>query len=403
MLSRTDRTVKPVGTVTEGPVYEIPDAGDYDPAIGQHVVDNSVIIEIVVDGTVMFHGSGFFLAGTDGRLIATANHVVPTREGVIEHFQNKRNLNNWNKIDQLIDKVKYAEEFVYRVTTSGGDQAGQSFVADVGARDEASDLAVLKLESQTDYTGLTFAPEGSVKPQDDLWITGLTVGEFPGQTVDAEVIAVAPEVLPAGTKVGEAGVAPEDIIIVEAPNSVGISGGVAWNAKGEAVGVMSMGRDSFAILIRSEKLKELKERYQQEIRENSMANEPTEEELSAWFMDVEELLELDSKGMEQYLDAVIRDAHLRSGDMEAEAILRDLEVAHLEMNPNMPILPGDSPLPGTQGTQIDDFAVGDAFARLVTGDPGSLGGLPGSIGGPIGGIEVEPELDFGPGFDVPLA
>ena len=446
MLSpRTDRTVAPVGTVTVGPAYEIHDAGDYNPAIEQHVVDNSVIIETVADGTVIGHGSGFFLAGagTHGRLIATANHVVPTREEAIEKLQNAQEQAEDPKerelYDKLIDKVRNAKKFVYRVTPSGGDQAGESFVVEVGAkdaasdlaRDAASDLAVLKLESPTDYSGLTIAPEGSVQPQDDFWITGLTGGNFPGQTVDAEVIAVDPEVI--SPELEEAlrnnGIVLEDIIVAEALSFGGISGGVGWNAKGEVVGVVSWGSgDNLIVLIKSEKLNELKERFQA-MSENSMANEsaedglsalfggveefdfdmemekflngesPAEDRFSALFMDVDELPDInDIEGMLEFL--------ADNPPIDPMEILREADAFGVKVEQAQDTDSLLQLLQDTLGPQPDslsfslvdwgrDIAIGEAFADLLAGGPGALGRLPGSIGGPIGGIEVEPELEPG--------
>lgn len=404
-LSASLHSVATAGTVTEGSVYEIHDAGDYDPAIKQHVVDNSVIIEVVADGTVMGYGSGFFL---DGRLIATANHVVPTREELIDELQNAQEQDdpaNWEYYDKRIDLVKSAKKFVYRVTPSGGDQAGESFVVEVGARDAASDLAVLDLKSPTDYTGLTFAPEGSVKPQDDFWITGLTGGNFPGQTVDAEVIAVDPEVIPPKLEaLRKKGFVLEDIIVAEALTFGGISGGVGWNAKGEVVGVVSWGKGgNLIVLIRSEKLNELKERYQQKIRENSMASESAEDGLSAWFMDVfDELPDInDIEGILEHLAA--------NPPIDPMEILREAEAFGAKVDQAQDL---DSLLQlwqDTLGTQPDSLssvdwdrglAVGKAFADLLAGGPGTLGGPPGSIGGPIGGIEVELELE--PGVELPF-
>lgn len=364
--------------IAPGPTCEMPGADGASPAI-QNAMDNAVTIEFKVDGKMEVAGSGFWVGGTEGKILATNNHVV-------------------KDILAAYPDPKKAEIFV---RPCGGDRKGELIAVKVGERDPGNDLALLTSEKPTDYSGLTIAPEGSADLGETVWTLGGIGGVHYRCVLDkGSIAALEPDHVHGWHPVPD----KESVIIVDGNINPGNSGSAVIDALGRVIGVafatvLSAG---VGFIIKSEKLTPLVER-QQAILENSMANEPTEEELSAWFMDVEELLELDSKGMEQYLDAVIRDAHLRSGDMEAEAILRDLEVAHLEMNPNMPILPGDSPLPGTQGTQIDDFAVGDAFARLVTGDPGSLGGLPGSIGGPIGGIEVEPELGFGPGFDVPLA
>ena len=124
-----------------------------DPAILEHAQDNAVAIyaEVVdANGEIIisqFSGAGFFAAGTDGRLIGTAAHVVPDI------------------------KVPEGMKLQYRVKTSGGEE----FLVEApgsSAIDAGNDLAILDLGRQTNYGGIRIAPGGSAELGEEMWSVG---------------------------------------------------------------------------------------------------------------------------------------------------------------------------------------------------------------------------------------
>ena len=371
--------------IAPGPTCEMPGAdgaGGLDPAIRQHVMDNNVTIELVfkLDGKEILidFGSGWFVAGTEGSIVATAEHIYSDAPEFVrkqitaavyeladlnqEKFEKLSDLEQESiqaKIDSTVAKVEPTIDF--RARACGGDQKGESFDlhAEPAATDEANDVAIFRLESpQTDYTGLTFAPEGSVQVLDKVWVTGITGSTFPCGIAPGHVSIVDPDM--------------DGWIVIAAPVNPANSGGAAVNAKGEVIGLAAwkpltgLGpADSIAVFAESEKVKKLVEPYQQEIRENSMANEPTEEELSAWFMDVDELPDIaDIKVQDLGLDAVPRDTRLRPDALEGlelrSSFIEGNEASIVAgLSPDTGIVPGISSLvPGILDT-----------TDIIDGDP----------------------------------
>ena len=438
--------------IAPGPTCEMPGADGASPAI-QNAMDNAVTIEFKVDGKMKVAGSGFWVGGPEGRILATNNHVV---KGILAQYPDP----------------KKADIFV---RPCGGDRKGELIEVKVGEKDPGNDLALLISKKPTDYSGITIAPEGSADLGETVWVLGGIGGLYYRCVLDkgsisaleADLIADWPKNFPH----------KESVIIVDGDSAPGNSGSAVIDALGRVIGVVFGGVSSTTVtlIVKSEKLTPLIER-QLEIRKNSMTTEPAVEEgLSALFMDVDEIDAdlreiLGMSHVEQVPDGDLPVNLLRydnppqkvnellsSEDVdEIDADLREiLGMSHVEQVPDkipdsdMPAValnkrppdpppeppcppepdpswpPKPDPCPDRNTNSLHqqwveanppneqdslssvdwgrEFAVGKAFADLLAGGPSPLFGLPGSIGGPIGGIEVEPELDFGPGFDVPLA
>lgn len=372
------------GTVTEGPVCENP---GLDKEIATHVMDNTVTInvEFKVGGkTYGVTGSGFFVAGTDGSIVVTADHVVNIRTIAEEKFHPEiRNELDAKKLDpesregqELInDKMAEMEAWIaeatptlkFRVTPCGGTKKGESFDVEIGASDATNDVAALRLEQpQTDYSGLKFAEEGSVEVLDEVWMTGLT-GGIPCGFTPGTISNVSPDTSHL------VGVNEElDVYQVNADLNPGNSGGVAANSEGEVVGLVSwkpLGTDGVGMITKAKHAEAVVKAAVEpsQIRENSMANEPVEDGFSALFMDVDEFLELDGEELQADVDSPLEQW------LEANQVIRGNQ-------PDSLLLPDSG----------HDLAVGKAFAAEVAADPSELG-LSGITGG---GIDPEPELDF---------
>ena len=374
-----------VGTVTEGPVCENP---GLKPEIATHVMDNTVTInvEFKVGGeTLRTNGSGFFVAGTDGNIVVTAEHVVNIRMIAKAKFYREIKMElDAKKLDpkspegqELInDKMAEMEAWIaeatptlkFRVTPCGGTKKGESFDVEIGARDATNDVAALRLEQpQTDYSGLKFAEEGSVEVLDEVWITGLT-GSIPCGFTPGTISNVSPDL--SRFRGDEA----RDVYQVNADVNPGNSGGVAANSEGEVVGMVSWqprGADGVGMISKAKHAEAIaKKAYEGAApRENSMANEPVEDGFSALFMDVDEFLELDGEELQADVDSPLEQW------LEANQVIRSNQ-------PDSLFLPDSG----------HDLAVGKAFAAELAADPSELG-LSGITGGGID-LDPEPELDF---------
>ena len=349
--------------IAPGPTCEMPGAdgaGGLDPAIQQHVMDNTVTIEFKVDDKMEVVASGFFVGGTDGRILATNDHVVK----------------------HILDKYPDAQIFV---RPCGGDRKGELLEVKVGEREPKEDLALLTSEKPTDYRGLTIAPEGSADLGETVWVSGMGASTYRCVLEKGSIAALELDPiidLPAEMP------PKESVIIVDATIHRGTSGSSVTDAEGRVIGVafaipqkpdqleilhpngeIEVHRHleeatGFSLIIKSEKLTPLVER-QQEILAKSMANESAEDELSAWFMDVEELPDIaDIEVQDLVLDAVPRDTRLRPDALEG----LELRSSFIEGNeasiaaglsPDTGIVPGSSSLvPGILDT-----------TDIIDGDP----------------------------------
>lgn len=160
--------------------------GGIDPEILEHAQENAVTIySVAVDenGEVIMefgHGSGFFVGGTEGRLIGTAAHVVDSPD---------------------IDLPEGATvQTVVRV--DDGELEGTLFRVDLPsgpAVDGLNDIAILDIGQTTGYTGIPIAPPGSAGLGQQLWtisvpwdpslegtVGNVTVADTDGQRIDGQ-------------------------------------------------------------------------------------------------------------------------------------------------------------------------------------------------------------------------
>ena len=145
---RVGGAIAAAAAATTGPL-----GNGIDPAILEHAQENAVTIKAyAVDAMgnnpqYLGVGTGSFIAGTDGRLIGTAAHVVSD------------------------DLPEGAKQIVLIVTTSDGEKflvkaPGKSAI------DADNDVAIVDLGQTTNYTGMKFAPAGSAELGEEMWTVG---------------------------------------------------------------------------------------------------------------------------------------------------------------------------------------------------------------------------------------
>ena len=184
---------------------------DPNPAF-EHAMNNTVTIVAVKGDAVAHIGTGFFVAGTDGMTLGTVDHIAV-------HIANA------------------PPGVQYYVKPCGGDQAGELLEVKVGARDPGNDLAVLTVESPTNYTGIETAPDGSAQLGEAVRVPGLTGGgaircALAGGTISA----VEVELLDGRYVVPE-----ENLIGLDITGHPGNSGSPVVDANGQLVGVLTAG------------------------------------------------------------------------------------------------------------------------------------------------------------------
>lgn len=227
--------------------------GHIDPETLEHAQENAVTIySVVVDenGEVIAelgHGSGFFIGGTEGRLIGTAAHVVDNPD---------------------IDLPEGAE-VQHFVRVDGGELEGTVFPVNPpsgGAVDAVNDIAILDLgQSTPGYTGIEIAPPGSAELGENLW----TVGTPADMTLEGTVRQVAIASLD-GQRV-DSTLDTEDVLQLDGILHGGQSGCLLIDSDGRLVGIVTHGADpgylpvggelTISYATRSERLHELLERY----------------------------------------------------------------------------------------------------------------------------------------------
>lgn len=223
-------------------------AGGIDPEILEHAQENAVTIySVVVDenGEVIMelgHGSGFFIGGTEGRLIGTAAHVVeppdlPLPEGATV---------------QTFVRVEDGEleGTVYPVNPPSD-----------AALDGVNDIAILDIGQTTGYTGIPMAPEGSAELGKQLWTIGTPFDRTLGGTVRPASIASTD-----GQRVD--GSETEDVLQLHGITHGGESGGLVIDSEGRLVAIITHGISggpgnelTITFATKSERLAELLEQY----------------------------------------------------------------------------------------------------------------------------------------------
>lgn len=222
--------------------------GGIDPEILEHAQENAVTIySVAVDenGEVIMefgHGSGFFVGGTEGRLIGTAAHVVDSPD---------------------IDLPEGATvQTVVRV--DGGELEGTLFRVDLPsgpAVDGLNDIAILDIGQTTGYTGIPIAPPGSAGLGQQLWtisvpwdpslegtVGNVTVADTDGQRIDGQET--------------------EDLLQLHGIVHGGQSGCLVIDSEGQLVGIIThgwvgpFGQDlTITYATKSEEFAELLEQY----------------------------------------------------------------------------------------------------------------------------------------------
>ena len=208
-------------------VINLPDGpgvagGGIDPEILEHAQENAVTIySVVVDenGEVirqLGHGSGFFVEGTEGRLIGTAAHVV-------------------DNPDIYLSEGERIQTFV---RVDGGELEGTVFPVNPpsdAALDGVNDIAILDLGQTTGYTGIPIAPPGSADLGETLWSIGTPWDRSLGGTV-REVTVASTE----GQRV-DSTEPTDDVLQMHGPSHGGESGSLVIDSEGRLVAIITHG------------------------------------------------------------------------------------------------------------------------------------------------------------------
>lgn len=233
--------------------------GGIDPEILEHAQENAVTIySVAVDenGEVIMefgHGSGFFIEGTEGRLIGTAAHVVEPPD------LDRLRLPN----GQPLPEGATVQTFV---RVDNGELEGTVFPVDTPsgpAVDGLNDIAILDIGQTTPYTGIEIAPPGSVELGETLW----TVGTPAHMTLPGTVTPVSVGALEGQRADSFEGT--EDVLQVSGLTHGGQSGSLLIDSDGRLVGIMTHGWSgglpgtelTISYATRSERLAELLEQY----------------------------------------------------------------------------------------------------------------------------------------------
>ena len=222
--------------------------GGIDPETLEHAQENAVTIySVVVDenGEVIAelgHGSGFFIGGTEGRLIGTAAHVVDNPD---------------------IDLPEGATVQTF-VRVDGGELEGTVFPVNPpsdAALDGVNDIAILDIGQTTGYTGIPIAPPGSAELGEQLWTISVpwdtslegTVGDVTVASTDGQRID---------------GTDTEDVLQLHGIVHGGQSGCLVIDSEGRLVAIITHGISggpgnelTITFATRSERLAELLEQY----------------------------------------------------------------------------------------------------------------------------------------------
>lgn len=230
--------------------------GHFDPEILTHAKENAVTILVMVfdaDGNLIMngHGSGFFIEGTDGRLIGTAAHVV----------------------DPSDINLPEGGEVQFFVRPDEGDLAGQLLPIKPpsgDAVDAVNDIGIVDLGQTTGYTGIGIAPPGSAELGEPL----VTVGTSANQMFEGTVTHVMVSSLDGHRVDPDTGLfveeESEDVIQLDGVVHGGNSGCQVIDSEGRLVAIITHGPNDLSgsnttitFATKSEQLAELLERYRE--------------------------------------------------------------------------------------------------------------------------------------------
>lgn len=311
--------------IAPGPGCENPGAGDGTNPVLERALENSVTIVVVKpDGEVVEIGSGYFMAGTEGMTIGTAKHVVEDFSG-------------------LAGDMMRLHGGKLCIRPCGGDQAGELLEVEVGDMHAVTDVAVVHLESPTNYPGLEIAPAGSAAIGEEVWMTGMTGSQISCGTANGTISAVEVDLISQVEKGWADGLPPESLLGLDIVSHPGNSGCAVLDAAGRVVGILvasplrwetveifagvkisgveilppitvKIARVSHGVsyAVKSEELTKLDVERPKASGESPTANEPAEEGFSVFLP--EELLEFNSEGLDT--EDLVRDALLRRFDSE---------------------------------------------------------------------------------------
>jgi len=227
--------------------------GGIDPEILEHAQENAVTIySVAVDenGEVVAelgHGSGFFIGGTEGRLIGTAAHVVDSPD---------------------IDLPEGATVQTF-VRVDGGELEGTVFPVEIPsgpAVDGVNDIAIVDLGQPTPgYTGIEIAPPGSAELGEELFSVTTPLDRTLEGTVGRTSVASTD-----GQRV--TGEETADVLQLDGISHRGESGGLLIDSEGRLVGIITHGGNAspyfpegneltISFATKSERLAELLEEY----------------------------------------------------------------------------------------------------------------------------------------------
>ena len=226
--------------------------GGIDPEILEHAQENAVTIySVAVDenGEVIMelgHGSGFFIGGTEGRLIGTAAHVVDNPD---------------------IDLPEGATVQTF-VRVDDGELEGTVFPVNPpsdAAVDGVNDIAILNIGETTGYPGIPIAPPGSAELGEELFTISVPWDKSLEGTVGRTSVA---------SKDGQrvTGEETEDVLQLDGILHGGQSGGLVIDSEGRLVGIITHGATgnpyfpegnelTISFATKSERLAELLEEY----------------------------------------------------------------------------------------------------------------------------------------------
>lgn len=227
-----------------------PAGNGIDPAILEHAKENAVtILGLAFDANGEFrgqvHGSAFFIAGTDGRLLGTAAHNFDTSE-----------LN-----------LPEDAEIRFFIRPDGGTLEGKFLEVKPPsgtAVDAANDIAIVDLGQTTNYTGIEIAPEGSAELGETVWSVGTPLNpRFEGTVRQVAISSLEGHLRVPGTQTFEEGES-ENVIQLDGVFHQGHSGGLVFDSDGRLVAIITHGRGESTITFatKSEPFKELLEGYQ---------------------------------------------------------------------------------------------------------------------------------------------
>ena len=223
--------------------------GGIDPEFLEYAQENAVTIySVVVDenGEIireLGHGSGFFIGGTEGRLIGTAAHVVDNSD---------------------ID-LQEGEQVQTFVRVDGGELEGTVFPVDPPsgpAVDGVNDIAILDIGQTTVYPGIPIAPPGSAELGEELWTISVPWDKSLAGTV-GDVTVASTE----GQRID--GQETEDVLQLHGITHGGESGSLVIDSEGRLVAIITHGIGGYfpgseltiTFATKSERLAELLEQY----------------------------------------------------------------------------------------------------------------------------------------------